>query len=87
VGLSSRVDSVEAARSRMTSLTRSTRRDDIVDEIDEKIASNHVKTLPKNHICHLPRRISKAPGSEDLLSRLQMHVDSRDKRTTMAAQL
>jgi hypothetical protein len=62
VDRSSIVDIVEAARSRMTSLMSSMRRDDIVDEIDEKIASSHVKTLPKNLIRPLPVQDLKGDG-------------------------
>jgi hypothetical protein len=56
------VDIVEAARSRMTSLMRSMRRDDVVDEIDEKVASSHVKTLSKNLIRLLPLQDLKGDG-------------------------
>jgi spore coat protein CotF len=61
---SSKVNDVEIARSKMTSLTRSMRRDDVVDEIDEKVTSSHVKTLPKNFIRPLTVHDLKGNGFE-----------------------
>jgi hypothetical protein len=80
---SSKVGDFEAIRSRMMSLT-STRRDDVVDEIDEKVASTRVKTLPKNLIC--PLLVQDLKGETNSLDRRCTLVLGM-KRTTMAAQL
>jgi hypothetical protein len=46
----------------MTSLTRSTRRDDVIDKINEKTVSSQVKTLPKNLL--RPLLVQELKGNE-----------------------